>query len=130
MLCATALTRGALFAEYDAIRRDLSLFAAAFAQEIRQARNHPTGEWMHRRRELLLVLSSCFVASAALQPFVHQHLESAVLEQVPSIAQFCCLHFCHIQTHLRQTGPEFVNQIPNHVLECSFTTGSSFHELM
>jgi hypothetical protein len=121
---------------YEAIQRDLSLVDEAFVQVIRQARNNPTSEGMYRMWELLLVLSTCFVSTTALQPFVRQHLASAALGQVQlihSIAQLCYLRFCarcHMQTHLRNIGPEFVNQIPNHVHECSFITGASLYELM
>jgi hypothetical protein len=128
--------RKPLFVYYEAIRRDLSLVDEAFAQVVRQTRNHPTSEGMYRMWELLLLLATCFVSSPALQPFVRQHFASAALGQVQvihSIAQLCYLRFCarcHMQTHLRQVSPEFVNQIPNHVHECSFVTGASLYELM
>jgi hypothetical protein len=118
------------------ISSDLTLIDEAYMQVVRQTRNQPSAEIAYRMWELLLVLTTFFMATPIMQPFVRQYLASVALgkaQTICPIGQLCYLRFCarcHAQTHLKAMSPEFVEQIPRHVHECAFVMGASLYELM
>lgn len=120
----------------DVINTNLDLVDEAYMQVIRQTRQNPSPECCLRMWQLLLVLTTLFLASPVMQPVVRQTLATVSFAEqkgIAQIAQLAYLRFharCQVGAHMRSAAVTFIDAIPGHCEECHFTFGASLCELL
>jgi hypothetical protein len=86
--------------------------------------------------QLLLVLTTLFLASPVIQPVVRQTLATMSFTEHKAIAQMAQLAYlrfharCQVGAHMRSAAVTFIDGITGHCEECHFTFGASLCELL
>jgi hypothetical protein len=120
----------------DIINSNLDLVDEAYMQVIRQTRQNPSLDCCLRMWQLLLVLTTLFLASPVIQPVVRQTLATMSFTEHRAIAQMAQLAYlrfharCQVGAHMRSAAVTFIDGIPGHCEECHFTFGASLCELL
>jgi hypothetical protein len=111
------------------------LIDEAFIQLIRQTRNNPSIDAMHRMWDLLFVISTLFSPSPFIQGVVRHVLAKSAFGQNKAVAQIAQVTYLRFDARCRSCSsmraiPPGLTEIPAQLEDCPYVIGMSLFELM